>query len=289
MESLKKVISILSVIIIVFCSMLFICFSSFQDAFGLSSKKSISESESNSSLYLDDEMMGKVSKKNEITVELVHKYGDSEVDKRGYPREVIDYVLKEDNYEEMFYKFKYDCINYFAGDSGKPVIPRDRIFAMVDRGISKYNTDKNEDISVENVKKDIEDWLVSIEEKVEKIAQNEGVTTAFKILRKKTVNYVCIALVIICMILLLVVNKPLLGVFYIGISLLVSGLINEVGNIILGLNNKVLNYIRDVLGNEIGSIQSDFGKFGIVFIIVGILLIALYIFYKNYNKKKLES
>ena len=91
------------------------------------------------------------------------------------------------------------------------------------------------------------------------------------------------------MILLLVVNKPLLGVFYIGISLLVSGLINEVGNIILGLNNKVLNYIRDVLGNEIGSIQSDFGKFGIVFIIVGILLIALYIFYKNYNKKKLES
>ncbi len=285
MESFKKVISVLAIIIIVLCSMLFVCFSSFQDAFGLSSKKSSSNSENDSSLYLDDEMMTKVSKKNEITVELVHKHGDPEVDKRGYPRETIDYVLKEDNYEEMFYKFKYDCINYFAGDGERPVIPRERIFAMVERGISKYNTDKNDSISIQKVKKDIEDWLIKIEEQIDKIAENKSVTTVFNILRNKTVNYVCIALVIICMILLLVINKPLLGALYIGISLLVSGLINEVGNVILGLDNKFLNYVRYILGNEMGSIQSDFGKFGIIFIIVGILLIASYIIYKKCNKK----
>lgn len=284
MKVLKNVVNIILVFVIVISILLLTSFVSVKENLNLSTSSSSSSNSSSDSLYLDEEMMSKLSKKNTITVEKVHKYGDEELDKRNIPRIVLDYVLKEDDYVEMFYRFKSECINYFAGLREKPTVPRERIYAMTERGIAKYNSENEEKVSYEKVKKDIEDYLEKIEDKITKIGENGGVKLAFKILRSNIVNYTCIIVIVICLIVLIVINKPLLGGLFIGLSSLSSGIMLAISKIIINSN-----YIKDILNSEITSVQSDFNKYGIILIIIGIILIASTTIYKKLKGKNSEG
>ena len=230
---------------------------------------------------------------NTVTPDMVHEVVDKALQKKGYNVKVVDYILKEDDYQSMYTEYKNEIFGYLKGEITKPNFPKDRLNGMIDRGLVKYNNDnQNDKINVEKAKLEftgeVDVLLDELNSKVEKIKKVPGIGTILKIVTNKALKYGLLIGAILSFILLLVINKVLVGMIWIGSSSILSGISLLFSKGIFSAS--ILNKVKDYLGNSMKAFEGDVTGKGILLIVVGAILVILGIVLKQFvfNKKKEE-
>lgn len=239
------------------------------------------------SASIEDTAKEFVENENTITPEIVHKYADDELIKRGIPVGLVDYVLREDNYVEMFETYKKESIDYIIGNGIKPIVPVQRINGMIDRGTEKYNKDNRTRVVVTGLKEKVVEVGNEVDDMVEKIANDQDVNTVSGLLKNKTINIVLIGSILVCVILLIYFNEKFLFLIYLGLSFLFSGVLSLLIKDGFNKKDEILDKLRDLLGSEVRKFQDILDLYGFILIVLGILFLFLYILY--FVIKKIRS
>jgi hypothetical protein len=219
-----------------------------------------------------------------VNPEIAHRYLDADLTKQNIPTDALEYVLAEDDYQGMYYDYRAKAIGYLLDENEKPQLEIDRILGMVDRGLTKYNTEKGTNLPVEKIKNETNTVAQGIDTKIEKLKENEIVKSGLKAAKSNTLYYGSIALLIISAIALLAINGIVKGIQKIGIALILSGILSII--ISIGINSNIFNKIKEVAGTIIKYISNKSMTFGIIYIVVGIVLIVIStMITANTNKK----
>jgi len=221
-----------------------------------------------------------------VNPEIAHKYLDEDLKKQGIPVEALDYVLKEDDYQGMYYEYRASAIGYLKGENEKPKLDIPRILGMVDRGLTKYNEEKNDDLPVEDIKNDTNIVAQGIDTKIETLKSNKVVTSGVKVATSNKLYYGSIALIVISAIALLIINGIVKGLQNIGIGFIISGILSLICSILLNTNILVLDKLKDLASMIIKYISNKTLTLGIIYIVVGIFLIVITIIITNSKTKK---
>ncbi len=221
-----------------------------------------------------------------VNPEIAHRYLDEDLKKQGIPIEALDYVLKEDDYQGMYYEYRASAIGYLKGENEKPKLDIPRILGMVDRGLTKYNEEKNDDLPVEDIKNDTNVVAQGIDTKIETLKNNKVVTSGVKVATSNKLYYGSIALIVISAIALLIINGIVKGLQNIGIGFIISGILSLICSILLNTNILVLDKLKDLASMIIKYISNKTLTLGIIYIVVGIFLIVITIIITNSKTKK---
>jgi len=221
-----------------------------------------------------------------VNPEIAHKYLDEDLKKQGIPVEALDYVLKEDDYQGMYYEYRASAIGYLKGENEKPTLDIQRILGMVDRGLTKYNEEKNDDLPVEEIKNETNTVAQGIDTKIEVLKNNKTVTTGVKVFTSKKLYFGSIALVVISTVALLIINGIVKGLQKIGIGLIISGILSLICSILVNSNILLIDKIKDLASIITKYISNKTLTLGIIYVIAGIILIIITILLSRINGKK---
>ena len=222
---------------------------------------------------------------SQITPDLIHQYADQELENRNIPKEALDYILNEGDYQQIFEDYKQQCIDYVSGKGEEPQLPMEKINSMIDSGIANYNAETNNNINVENVQEQLTEVTTKIDENVKKIGENNTIATAFKLLGNKTITLGIGIITLITIGLILVINGVKKSMLLSSIPVTLSGISLIVIKQILDIEK--LNTVKSLLGNQYSGIQSSLNLYGVVLTIVGIVLLVVSIILLK--KKKVEK
>lgn len=297
MKALKVIISIILSILFSICLVGFILLSTTNKIL-IKETTGGSKGSGNIITSLDKDLFGidvtkykKYENVDTVTPDMVHEVVDGSLIKKGYNVKVVDYILKEDDYQSMYTEYKKEIFGYLKGEIEKPNFPKDRLNGMIDRGLTKYNEEnKNDKINVEKAKLEftgeVDVLLDEITSKVDKIKAVPGVSTLLNVVTNKPLKYGLLIGSIICAIILLAINKIWGGFIWIGISSIFSGISLFCSKAITSAS--ILNKIKEYLGNSIKTFENEMTSKGITLIIIGIILIIIGILLRVFvfkNKK----
>ena len=223
-----------------------------------------------------------------VTPEMVHEVVDGALIKKGYPPKVVDYILKEDNYQEMYTTYKNEIFGYLKGEIEKPKFPEDRLNGMIDRGLRKYNEENANKINVEKAILDFNGEVSvltdSLNNKIEKIKGIPGVTKLINVLTNSTLRTILLIGAIVSIVLLLVINKVFVGLIYTGVSFILSGIGLLCATVITKLD--ALSKVKDTFINSFNLFEGELTTKGIICIVGGALIIIGAIVLKIVVSKK---
>ncbi len=224
-----------------------------------------------------------LQKIDKITPEIIHEYVDDELEKRNIPKDALDYVLKEDNYQELFNTYKKDAVLYLKGEKEKPTIPRERVNKMINRGLTKYNNDhKEKPVNIEKIETEVEDLTKVVDEKIEEFKENKIVTSTISIVTNDGIKIALFVSSIVIGIILLVLNKPINGLNKISISLVLAGLLLIICPLIININ--LFSSIKDFVVSTLSFVINKVRLIGIIYLVIGILLFIVTTIINKKNK-----
>lgn len=219
-----------------------------------------------------------------VNIKIAHKYLDADLKKQGIPTDALEYVLAEDDYKGMYYDYRKDAIGYLKDENDKPVLDIDRILGMVDRGLKKYNSEKGTNLPVDKIKEETKKVADGIDTKIVKLKENKVLTKTLKVVTNKPLYIGMLALLIICAILLMFINKITDGIKKIGYGFIVGGIFSII--ISLLINVSIFNKLKELVSTMVKYMSGKALANGIIYLIVGVVLIVIALLIHNDNKKK---
>ena len=282
MKVIKAIVSIILTLVAAFCMSGYIVLNATSKIIISEGKKG--DTSSNTITSLDKDLFGidvkkykKYEKVDTVTPDMVHEVVDGALTKKGFPVKVVDYILKEDNYQEMYTEYKKEIFGYLKGEITKPNFPEDRLNGMIDRGLTKYNEENpNNKIDVEKAKLDFKNevkvLLDKLSSKIETIKSVPGLGTLLKALTSNKLKLGLLIGMLVCIILLFIINKFTGGLIYTGVTSIIAGLITYASRVITKITQ--IDKVRDMLGNSLESFKVEVSNKGIILIVGGILIIV---------------
>ncbi len=173
-----------------------------------------------------------------------------------------------------------DYLKYSSGIPGSTAPSTDELKEIIKESSKKYEEKTGQTIDIEEINKQLDEIEVKLQEENE-ITKNNTYKQAFQFIYNDKYIYMAIATIIVCIILILLLNKieDLIK------CLIAVSIFNGVGNFAFGLVlNKILASKSNV-NNIVSSMTNTFNKIAIIsFIISGVLLI-IYIIMKVIKSK----
>ena len=281
MKVIKAIVSIILTLVAALCMSGYIVLNATSKVMISEGKKG--DTSSNTITSLDKDLFGidvkkykKYEKVDRVTPDMVHEVVDGALTKKGFPVKVVDYILKEDNYQEMYTEYKKEIFGYLKGEITKPNFPEDRLNGMIDRGLTKYNQENpNNKIDVEKAKLDFKNevhvLLDKLSSKIETIKSVPGLGTLLKALTSNKLKLGLLIGMIVCIILLFIINKFTGGLIYTGVTSIIAGLITYASRVITHVTQ--IDKVRNMIGNSLESFKVEVSNKGIILIVGGILII----------------
>ena len=220
---------------------------------------------------------------DKIDLNIVHQYLDEDLKKQGIPTDTVEYVFKEDDYEAMYYDYRAKAIGYLKGTDEKPELELDRINAMVEKGLTKYNQDHEEKLDVTKIKNEVNKVAKDIDTQIEKLKDNKTLTTALKLATSDMLFIGSIILGIISMIILIIMNK-LDGIKLTGIGTGIAGIILIILSHLEGLS--IFKKLSEVSGQLVKYIMSSIHDLGLIYLVIGVALVLVVTIIQNTKSKK---
>ena len=223
---------------------------------------------------------------DKIDLNVVHFYLDKDLTKQKIPTDTVEYVFAEDDYEGMYYDYRTTAIGYLLDKNEKPVLEIDRILGMTERGLTKYNAEKGTKLPVNDIRDDVETVAVGIDTQLEKLKSNKLLTTGLKLATSNKLYYGSIIIGIIALVALLIINGLLSGLKQVGVSFVIAGVIDVIVSIVA--NSDLLGKLKEVGAIMLNYFSHTSLTYGIVYLVIGILLIVIPTVIGN-NKKAVKE
>jgi len=223
---------------------------------------------------------------DKVNSEIAHKYLDADLKKYNIPTEALDYVLKEDDYQGMYYDYRSKAIGYLASKNDKPTLDNDRILAMTEKGLVKYNEEHEEKLDIDKIKNNVGDVLTTIDTKIETLKSNKSLTTIVETVTNDTLRVGSLIAAIASAILLLVINGLVNGFKSSGTSFIISGGVLSLASLISKI--KTPGFIQNLVGPALNYIQSKAFTMGLLYLAIGVLLFLLGVAFTKTKSPKQE-
>lgn len=223
-----------------------------------------------------------ISNISSFSPDLIHEYVDDMLEENGIPKESLDYILEEGDYQKIIKEYQNDYIQYLAGQKEMPKLPIDEIYEMIDKGMEAYNKETNKNIDTSIIKQEINKATLNIEDSLEQVGENRAVKTTFKILANKSLNIIFIISIFVVILFLLIVNGISTGLIYTSIAGILSGLISILISQLL--NVFTLESLKSMLGSLYSNASASFLAYGFIAIMISIILLVIPIMIKIKNK-----
>ena len=221
-----------------------------------------------------------------VNPEIAHKYLDEDLKKYEIPTDALDYVLKEDDYQGMYYDYRTSAIGYLAGKNDKPTLDIERIKEMTRKGLVKYNEDHEKKLDIDKIVNNVEEVAHTIDTKIEELKKNKKLTTALGIVTNDALRIGSFIGILILAAIIILVNSFTDGYKNIGISFIVSGALMA----LIWLLSKVITIkaINDYIGATLPYIQSKLFVIALLYLAIGITSLLVGIALSRIIPKKEE-
>ena len=219
-----------------------------------------------------------------VNIDIAHQYLDADLTKQKIPTDALEYVLAEDDYQGMYYEYRASAIGYLKGQNDKPTLEIDRILAMVDRGLTKYNAEKGTNLPVESIKSETKKVADGIDTQIEKLKSNKALTKVLQVATSNKLYYGSIIMLLISLVALLIINGIVEGLKKIGVGFIIGGLFSLI--ISFAVKSDIFSKLKELASMVIKYISNKSLTFGIVYIVIGIVLIVISVLIKTSLNKK---
>ena len=213
---------------------------------------------------------------------IAHQYLDADLTKYNIPLEALDYVLKEDDYQGMYYDYRTAAISYLTDNGDKPTLDIPRILTMTEKGLINYNNDHEDKLDVEKIKSNVEEVANTIDTKIEELKNNKSLTSALKLFTNKKIRIGSLILSAIIVVALFIINGLEKGFKNNSYGFIISGALIMLVWLISKI--KLPAKITELIGPAIRYIQSKSFAVGLIYFSLGVVLLLISIAIARSNK-----
>ena len=218
----------------------------------------------------------------------LHEALDSTFVKQELPEELIDYIVKDKEYQKEVAVFIEQYIAYVAGTAEKPVINQAKVNEVLNNNIDKYEKDTGKVVKRNNLEKVVSDMSDELDKTVDEIEIDETVKLGLNLLysNKLVIAFGVVSLVFAGLIILINRNKSVFT--YLGVASLLNGFLflsTRVNIDKATISDEYEEIIRTVINNLHGPLNTVW----ITSIVIGVILIAIRILFnvsKTEDKKE---
>lgn len=218
----------------------------------------------------------------------LHEALDSTFVKQELPEELIDYIVKDKEYQKEVAVFIEQYIAYVAGTAEKPVINQTKVNEVLNNNIDKYEKDTGKVVKRNNLEKVVSDMSDELDKTVDEIEVDETVKLGLNLLysNKLVIAFGVVSLVFAGLIILINRNKSVFT--YLGVASLLNGFLFLSARVNIDkatISDEYEEIIRTVINNLHGPLNTVW----ITSIVIGVILIAIRILFnvsKTEDKKE---
>lgn len=219
----------------------------------------------------------------------IHELFDSTFTEQGLPTELIDYIVEDNDYQEVLSDYLDQYLSYSTGNGPKPVIDQNRINTILNQNITKYEEETKTVVNTEKVEELVTKMTDKIDEQVDKVTENSKLKLLFDIVFSKKLLLGLIVNTLIWAVILVILNLNTSVLYYLGTASLLHG----IAYIVIKLAIKVLGNrtteFQSIINTVANLISSKINLYIILSIVIGIILIGIKIVLNLTTKKKLPE
>lgn len=214
----------------------------------------------------------------------IHDWIDDYLKEYDIPIEVLDEV--EEEQKQIVNEYIDSFIASSKNGEKIPEIPEEKIKSVMTKGINAYNKKYNTNISVEKVNALIHDLTSKLESILSIIHQNISFFGWFRFLLNDTVYYSFIVITILLLLIMIFTYRKE-SLFSLGGISIFEGIVLLITYAVFKISS--LQNILEFLPFDVLTLKKTCLNSGIIFVIIGFLLLTIYKIIDTYRAKRTKN